>query len=78
MVTVTQEGRIFFPVALPALHISLGTYLKFLIYWKMKNLLEDECHILDLKLIGELTIKNENLNQDYIYLLKNDFGILNM
>ncbi|XP_065672288.1 uncharacterized protein LOC124815234 [Hydra vulgaris] len=39
-------------VAVPALHISLGTYLKFF------NMFEDECHLIDIKLAGELALKN--------------------
>ncbi|XP_065665062.1 uncharacterized protein LOC105850185 isoform X2 [Hydra vulgaris] len=45
-------------VAVPALHISLGTYLKFF------NMFEDECHLLDIKLAGELALKNNTIGKD--------------
>ena len=38
-------------VSMPALHISLGTYLK------LFNMLEKECHLLDAKLAGLEAIK---------------------
>ena len=48
---------IHFQVALPALHISLGSYLKFF------NLLEDSCHMLDVKLAGEMAMKDQSINR---------------
>ena len=45
-------------VALPALHISLGTFLKFF------NMLEFRCHLLDIKIAGELAIRNKSLNRE--------------
>lgn len=44
-------------VAIPALHISLGCYLKFF------NMLEFESHLLDVKIAGELGLRNKTLNQ---------------
>ncbi|XP_065682055.1 uncharacterized protein LOC124811292 [Hydra vulgaris] len=40
-------------IAVPALHISLGIYLKFFV------MLEDECHLVDIKLAGELALRNK-------------------
>ena len=45
---------------MPALHfsgISLGIYLKFFI------MLEDECHLIDIKLAGELALRNKNIGK---------------
>ncbi|XP_065669741.1 uncharacterized protein LOC136088822 isoform X2 [Hydra vulgaris] len=44
-------------VAIPALHISLGTYLKFFNF-------EDECHLIDIKLAGELALQNNTIGRD--------------
>lgn len=45
-------------VALPALHISLGTYLKFF------NMLEDFCHTTDVKIAAALAKNNTLLRQE--------------
>ena len=42
---------------MPALHISLGIYLKFFI------MLEDKCHLIDIKLAGELALRNKNIGK---------------
>ena len=53
MVEPNVKKSFFLQVALPSLHISLGTYLKFF------NLLEDHCDILDMKILAELELKNK-------------------
>lgn len=45
-------------VALPALHISLGSYLKFF------NMLEDRCHLLDVKIAAAMAVNNRKLDQN--------------
>ncbi|XP_065675447.1 uncharacterized protein LOC136091667 [Hydra vulgaris] len=44
-------------VAVPALHISLGIFLKFFI------MLEDECHLIHIKLAGELALSNKTIDK---------------
>ncbi|XP_065671101.1 uncharacterized protein LOC136089233 [Hydra vulgaris] len=47
--------------SLNSLHVSLGTYLKFF------NMFKEECHLIDIKLAGELALKNNIIG-------KADFG----
>ena len=42
---------------MPALHISLGTFLK------LFNLLEQDCLILDVKLVGQNALKDKSISQ---------------
>ncbi|XP_047136315.1 uncharacterized protein LOC105850584 [Hydra vulgaris] len=42
-------------IGIPALHISLGTYLKFF------NMLEDSCHTIDVKIAGRMAVNNQTL-----------------
>ncbi|XP_065656336.1 uncharacterized protein LOC136081893 [Hydra vulgaris] len=44
-------------VAVPALHISLGIFLKFFI------MLEDECQLIDIKLAGELALSSKTIDK---------------
>ncbi|XP_065640359.1 uncharacterized protein LOC124815901 isoform X2 [Hydra vulgaris] len=44
-------------VAVPALHISLGTYLKFF------KIFEDECHLIDIKIAIELALKDNMIGK---------------
>nr|XP_047130375.1 uncharacterized protein LOC124810137 isoform X2 [Hydra vulgaris] len=44
-------------IALPALHISLGTYLYFF------NMFKDKCHLIDIKLVGELAFKDNMIGK---------------
>ena len=51
---------------MPALQISLTIYLKFFV------MLEDECHLIDIKLAGELALRNKTIGKaefdKYIFL----------
>ena len=42
---------------LSALHISLGIYLKFFV------ILDDECHLIDIKFAGELALRNKTIGK---------------
>ena len=48
----------FIQVAIPALHISLGSYLKFF------KMMQFRCHLLDVKMAGELGMQNKTLNRE--------------
>lgn len=48
---------ILFQVAIPSLHISLGSYLKFF------KIMEFKCHLLDVKMAGELGLQNKTINR---------------
>ncbi|XP_065648523.1 uncharacterized protein LOC136077972 [Hydra vulgaris] len=50
--------RIIKLAVVPAIHISLGTYLKFF------NMFEDECHLIDIKLAGELSLQSNTIGRD--------------
>lgn len=52
-------------VAIPVLHISLGTYLKFF------RLLEQQCHILDFKLAGTSAILNKKISEEEYNKIEN-------
>ncbi|XP_065658417.1 uncharacterized protein LOC136082931 [Hydra vulgaris] len=43
-------------VGIPSLHISLGIYLKFF------NMLEDGCHLIDIKIAAKMCLKNKTVN----------------
>ncbi|XP_047129927.1 uncharacterized protein LOC105845473 isoform X1 [Hydra vulgaris] len=43
-------------VSIPSLHISLGIYLKFF------NMLEDGCHLLDVKIAAKMCMTNQTVN----------------
>ena len=47
-----------FQVSMPALHISLGTYLK------LFNMLEKECYLLDVKLAGMEALKQNTMTME--------------
>ncbi|XP_066931554.1 uncharacterized protein [Clytia hemisphaerica] len=44
-------------VAIPSLHISLGSYLKFF------KIMEFKCHLLGVKMAGELGLQNKTINR---------------
>ena len=42
---------------MPALHASLDIYLKLFV------MLEDECHLIDIKLAGEFALRNKTIGK---------------